>query len=219
MAYVAVDTPVAGTPIGVTEFGAPVAADLADHETRILAAEADITTLQGTGMFLIQEQILTDVAATITFSSIPQTYSDLKLVVVGRTTQAAISSTIKLVINSDTGNNYDWQTLVSANTTATAVGVDDVGSFYNLALPAASAPSGVSGMFSILFPDYIGTTFHKTFISTGHHKTGDTDADMQLRINGGYWRSTSAINRFDISTSVGGDTFLAGSTFRLYGIK
>ncbi|MDD5189915.1 MAG: hypothetical protein PHE50_02650 [Dehalococcoidales bacterium] len=39
MAYTAVTPPTTGTPISTADFGIPVANDLADHETRILAIE------------------------------------------------------------------------------------------------------------------------------------------------------------------------------------
>ena len=59
----------------------------------------------------IATQTLGSAAATITFSSIPATYTDLRLVLVGTST---ISANPKINFNSDTATNYS-QTILSGN--------------------------------------------------------------------------------------------------------
>jgi len=188
-----------------------------DHETRIVTAESDINGLQAHGMFLISEQILSDVAAAITFSSIPQTYRNLKLVYNGRFSIGATYNTGRITLNSDAGNNYDSQVIYATNAAITTGDVFGIGYAEIMSLSAANAISGASGAGEILFPNYSGTTFHKVVIGTCSYKMAEGDGGYAIRNVTLFWRSAAAINRFDLTPSSSGN-FVAGSIFSLYGI-
>ena len=59
--------------------------------------------------------------------------------------------------------------------------------------------------------NYSNTSTYKTVIGKDNAASIETDAYV------GLWRSTAAINTIKIS--IGSSTFIAGSTFTLYGIS
>lgn len=148
--------------------------------------------------------------SSVTFSSIPSTYTDLILVIIGGTTTSGADMYIQL--NSDTGNNYSRTNLygngTSAGSTSSAYanqnhfGMGDTASF-----------STTNGAFnSILhFNNYSNTTTYKSIIQRSNLASAGTDSMVAL------WRSTSAINTIYIYNSPSRN-FLSGSTFTLYGI-
>ena len=143
-------------------------------------------------------------ASTITFSSIPSTYTDLVIVLNGNATTGSTGS-IALQFNSDTGSNYSYTRLLGdgsaassargSNTTATYIG--DTGTD--------------RAVFIVSLNNYSNSTTYKTALSRTNTANTATMATV------GLWRNTAAINRVDLSTTT--STFAAGSTFTLYGIK
>lgn len=152
-------------------------------------------------------------AATITFSSIPATYTDLKLVIVGGTTRATTSDTIRVQCNSDTGANYS-STYILGNGTAASSGRNS--SSTNLfveGIRLVGTTYGLNSMLTLDFMNYSNTTTYKTVIGRSNlpEQYGTTAAV-------GLWRSTSAIS----SIYLQGDTvanFAIGTMATLYGIK
>ena len=145
-------------------------------------------------------------ASSYTFSSIPSTYTDL--VLVANCGQVTGNNSFRFQINSDTGTNYSY-TFVQGNGTATGSGrtandtSGEVESLMNTAL---------TGTFIIHFMNYANTTTYKTMIGRGSEASQKVDATVTL------WRSTSAINSIKVYPG-GGQSFLTGSTFTLYGVK
>jgi hypothetical protein len=56
--------------------------------------------------------------STITFSSIPSTYTDLVLIIGGGSTSASVVS--QLQFNGDTGSNYSWTALYGTGSAASS---------------------------------------------------------------------------------------------------
>jgi hypothetical protein len=141
-------------------------------------------------------------ASSYTFSSIPSTYTDLVLIFNGAITTGF--DAIAVTVNGDTGTNYS-RTVLSGNGSAA--------SSFNSA-NATSMQIGIMGtensntIFNI--QNYSNTTTYKTFLSRANSSANVT------RANVGLWRSTSAINRIDLTAA--SSTFIAGTTFTLYGI-
>jgi hypothetical protein len=140
-------------------------------------------------------------AASVTFSSIPGTYTDLVLVASGTATGDFSTS---FQFNSDTGNNYS-ATLLYGTGSAAASGRNsntDVG---------YAGRVGSNGSVSIHhIMNYANTTTYKTAISRGNNPSNITMANVCL------WRSTSAITTVKLNCD--GGNFSTGYTFTLYGI-
>jgi hypothetical protein len=149
---------------------------------------------------------------TITFTSIPATYTDLVFVCSAKQDGTATSTGAFVRFNSDTGTNYS-DTSVSGNGTSASSGRNsNTNGMYIL-----NPNDTVYGTFIFNIQNYANTNIYKTTISRQDIASSATLAIVYL------WRSTSAINNISITAtdSSGGvqDNFVSGSTFTLYGIK
>jgi hypothetical protein len=146
---------------------------------------------------------------SVTFSSIPSTYTDLLVVFQGTKISAGGQSLI-FNLNGDTGSNYSFTYLGGNGSTASSGRVSN--STY-AALGAWVANLSTTGESDFLhLMNYSNTTTYKTTLARSSAASSATEASVAL------WRSTAAIN--SITLTVGSPAaFTAGSTFSLYGIK
>lgn len=150
--------------------------------------------------------------STIVFSSIPTTYTDLRLIVVGTTNDSNANFALRL--NGDTGANYGYASVFgngsSANsfssTNNTGMFIGAVGTGNSTTIPTLL----IVDIFS-----YTGST-RKTVLagnSFDNNSTGETTRTVSL------WKNTSAINSVTLYTAGSTTTFKANTTATLYGIK
>ena len=155
----------------------------------------------------IATQTLGSAAASVTFSSIPATYTDLIIV-----TQAISASAddVGIRFNSDSGTNYS-QTWLSGNgssafsgrySSSTSVYLDIYGSMGTTLFNNAN----------VQIMNYSNTTTNKTFLSRSNRAGARVDAIV------GLWRNTAAITTIVLAPT-SGVNFSTGCTFTLYGIK
>ena len=157
----------------------------------------------------IATQTLSTAAASVTFSGIPQTYTDLILVTNVKCVGA--DSNMRATFNGDTGNNYsttyldgDGSTATSSRTTNQAV-----------ATIGYVDTSDVSTNI-IQLQSYSSDNVNKTvLVRAASAVRGLSSAIVNL------WRDTDAINSITLDCYGGGSArnFESGSTFTLYGIK
>lgn len=141
--------------------------------------------------------------ATVTFSSISGTYTDLVLVCVGTVVSGIHNNLIRF--NSDTGTNYS-RTYMYGDSSSTFSGTS--ANQTALAFPYFDS---ISNMTITHIMNYSNTTTYKTALSRNAQPSGTTTAEV------GVWRNTSAITTVTITK--GNQDFVTGSTFTLYGIK
>lgn len=156
----------------------------------------------------IQSYTLTSATNTVTFGSIPQTYTDLVLILnLGSTPSAQLT---RLRFNGDTGTNYSDTKLRGNGTTAYSTRISNDS---NATLNEFAYASTTLGKCNIIvnFMNYSNTTTYKTFLFRANN------ADLGTELGAGLWRSTAAISAIEVSNP--GNNFLSGSTFSLYGIK
>ena len=201
------------------------AASVALAEIYVPAAATAITTSMirdlrvpiGTSVYTrIAQTVLSGTAASFDFTSIPATYEDLVIEVMGRGDTAAGFTQLNMTFNGDTGSNYDWQQSYTTGNTASGAQTVAGSSLLVATLAAANASAGAAGSSQIVIPNYARTTFRKTMQVEG---LGVTAADAlgvyQTFIICGDWRSTAAINRVTLTTTAG--NLIAGSVVTLYG--
>lgn len=153
----------------------------------------------------IATQTLGSAAASVTFSSISGSYTDLVLIVAGSKSGSG-SADITWQANGNTGSNYSQTALYGAGSVAES----DRGSN---ATAARSGRIGASQSVSILnFFNYSNTTTNKTCIGKGNVGDGLVISQVSL------FRSTSAITSLSFALATG-DNFASGCVFTLYGIK
>jgi hypothetical protein len=146
--------------------------------------------------------IATGSQSTITFSSIPQTYTDLVLVCSGNTVNLATA----LLFNNDNGTNYSRTGVRGYSSTADSFR-QNAQSY--LAIDASVSQPLQNAIINI--QNYSNTTTRKTVLWRTNSSTG-----VEAMV--GLWYGTiAAINRIDV-ISTGGTNFSAGSTFTIYGI-
>lgn len=145
--------------------------------------------------------------ASYTFSSIPSTYTDLILVSHLRAGSATSSFTARL--NSDSGSNYSNTILYGDGTSPGSTRFSSQ-TFTYLSYYGFPTTADTFALTITHFFNYSNTTTNKTWLSGNSFTASGVDRLV------GLWRSTAAINSI---TLYAGNTFAAGSTFTLYGIK
>lgn len=152
----------------------------------------------------------------VTFNSISGAYRDLRVVVRGRGTTSATAVAINLTLNNDTGSNYDT---IGVNSNGSVLVQYTTAADVNIAignLPAANAPSGAASAAEYRIYNYADTNLHKSVSVLGGTKTGSAASNLFPRTGWGFYRSTSAITRIDLTLAAG--NFATGSVVSLYGI-
>ena len=169
-------------------------------------------------MTLISSQTLGGTTASVTFSSIPSTYNDLKLVVSARGDAAAYPVAINLKLNSDTATNYSYTNLLG--TYSTAVSSTRASSQTVDAIPnvdGASATASTFGSWEIYIPNY-NSTGSKPFFGIDVIETNDiTAAHAEIQANAHLYRGASGISSITLTPDSG--NFVQYSNFYLYGIN
>ena len=160
---------------------------------------------------------LTSNQGTVTFSSIPTTYTDLRLVIKCGIVDNGFLLGVRVGNGSvDSGTNYSWTYLEGSGGTAYSNRKS------NMSLGALSngfSNNNLNNTFITDFQNYSNTTTNKTWV-------GRMGSGSQASAIVNLWRSTSAINTIAIAESGDGGSgsfnygnMLSGSTFTLYGIK
>lgn len=150
-------------------------------------------------------------------SSIPGSYAHLKIIGVSRSTAAVTSTPIKITLNADgsTANYKNERVYATGNTAAGNEGLSD-GFIYAGDATGANVTAGYPSSLELLLPYYSGTTFMKSAIGDSQLSNGTgTGAFFRFAL-GSVWLSTVAITQIDITLTSG--NFVAGSTFKLYGV-
>jgi hypothetical protein len=154
----------------------------------------------------IATQTLGSAAASVTFSSIPQGYTDLILVCSAKNSSASAGRGLRLELNADSGSNYsstymsgDGSSATSSRYTSTTY-LDTV-----MTISETDFSPSICNL-----QNYSNATTNKTVLIRG-------GSNINVRATVGLWRSTSAITSVKISMSA--DNFVTGSTFSIYGIQ
>ena len=165
---------------------------------------------------IIQTYRLSSSQNTIVFSSIPQTYTDLKILVSARNT---LTGSARRYINCHINGLSTTQTYIRSIAYGSSNYVTDYDpSTSNWAvMSAADAPANTFGMGEYYFTNYTNTTDHKAGQFTGG-TLPDTNNEHMIGIWGAIRTSNSAITSITFVCTDGGD-FAANTVFSLYGIK
>jgi len=152
-------------------------------------------------------------AANIEFTSIPATYTDLLLKISSRGNTDLGTPALKIVINSDTGNNYTYRLLYGSGSAAASLS----GTLAYAYSGAANDPGDTANTFGnveIYIPNYAGS--NKKSISTDGITENNATAAIAALV-AGLWDSTAAITSLTIT--IDGSNLVQYSTATLYGIK
>jgi len=167
---------------------------------------------------LISSNVLTSSAASVTFSSIPGTYTDLVLRFSAKSTYSSDNfQSASYYLNNSTSSVYSRTRLTGDGSTPTS-GVQS-----NLSDGRIQNPLGASfndtyvfGSCEIYIPSYTASQNKPVSIFSVMDRNATLSyivAEAQL------WRDTSAISSIKLEPFGGAESFTSGSSFYLYGIK
>jgi hypothetical protein len=157
-------------------------------------------------------------SASAEFTSIPQTYKHLQIRGIGRTSDAGTGGNFGCYIrmNSDTGSNYAFHTLLGNGISVGAGGSASQNLIYTLHVgPRGGDLSNTFSAQIVDILDYANTNKYKTVRILGGHNLQATTAE-RIASSSGVWMSVSAITRIDIYLE---GTMGQYTQFALYGIK
>lgn len=167
---------------------------------------------------LIQSTVLAANAANIVFSSIPNTYTHLELLIQARSTHTQPNDFVLLRYNGDsTAGAYAYSSLqVLSGYLTTENGSVSSSSFTGFcAISGDNNQSNIFGISRIVIPEYKNTSVAKTGFAVGNSAYG-TGFTSSITLQGLYWNSTAAISSITLLLN-SGNNFKPGSTFQLYG--
>lgn len=167
----------------------------------------------------LAKTVLTGTQATVTFSGIVNTYTDLVLLVSSRDDYASGRDNIKLTING-TSANYSQRIIYGFGTSTGSVSAAGGGTgtyFDYLYNTAASGTSNTFGSTEIYIPNYAGST-NKPISTTSVAENNATDSTTMIAPGALLWSNTAAITSLTLAPALG-TNFVSGSRFDLYGIK
>jgi len=187
----------AGASAGAYGWGAAASGPIASFES--------ITSASGTGS-----------SGTITFSSIPSTYTHLQ--VRGIFQDSLGYSIIKIQLNGDTASNYSWHRLYGEPGSSASGQASGAATQTSISPGPNGGPTGTTemGVAVIDLLDYASTSKNKTIRFFGGVASTNSSYNY-IAVSSGLWQSTSAIN--SVTLFVSGANWTTTTTFALYGIK
>lgn len=157
----------------------------------------------------IASTTLGSAASSVTFSSIPATYTDLVLVMSIFPETSGGAPYIRATVNSDTASNYSFTYLLGNGTAASSGRATSVTGL--LGSPTIGSSTTIPTQVMMNFQNYSNATTYKTVLTrNSDQNSGVVTAYVSL------WRSTSAISSINIAGTTA--NYGTGSTFNLYGI-
>ena len=147
-------------------------------------------------------------AASIDFTSIPATYTDLVVKVSGRSNRAA---------NKISAYSFSFNGSTVSFTYKTLEGNGSAASSFSSApglMPAATTTASTFGSFEIYIPNYASANYKSWSLD---QVTEDNATASYADLTAGLWSNTAAINQITLADTLG--SWVQYSSATLYGIK
>ena len=151
-------------------------------------------------------------AATISFSSIPSTYTDLCLKISGRNTQP--SSILYLTFNGSS-SGYSYRRLYGNGSSAASDSASSQSSIAFIAFQVSTYTASTFSSSEVYVPNYAGSNNKSVSID----EVTENNATLSVAaLDAGLWANTAAITSITLTPDSSGN-FAQYSTATLYGIK
>jgi hypothetical protein len=151
-------------------------------------------------------------AASVDFTSIPATYTDLLIKVSARKVQSGGAVNLQMLLNTAT-TAYTQKTLLGNGSAAYSFSDSTELSF--MYVTSAADTANTFNNTEIYIPNYAGANYKSISIDS---VTETNAAATNMTLMAGLWSSTSAINQITLKV-YSPNTFIQYSSFYLYGIK
>ena len=154
-------------------------------------------------------------AATIDFNSIPQGYTDLKLVVSGRTNYSGVVDSCNLQFNGVTTATYPSRYVQGDGAAASSATTNITGSVPIGLVTGNTATASTFGSVEIYLPNYTDSSNHQSL--SGDSVSENNATTSYIRLSAGNWQNNGAITQIS-AFPYSGTAWLQYSTATLYGI-
>lgn len=176
------------------------------------------TAVNSIGFVLISSTTATAAIDGVTFSSIPQTYKNLMLNVVGRQ-NGGENPAIRIWINSDSTSSYtvsnnSYAGAYSSSGGGNGASLVNVGTV-NYATTGDSNTASHIGSSRIYIPNYTGTSGYKTLSFSNFGQNISTNR-VRWAFGNVTWRSTAAVDKIELFAA-STRQFNSGTIISLYG--
>ena len=168
---------------------------------------------------LISSNVLSSPAASVTFSSIPATYTDLVLRISARGSGNSVNI-YHLVTYNGSATGYSDTLLYKDGTNVTPQSQRGTGGAWysyagiGLPLPASQSTASTFDSTEIYIPSYTASQYKPASVF-GVQETNSTT--QYMAIDASLWSNTSAIT--SITITCGDQNYVSDSSFYLYGIS
>ena len=153
-------------------------------------------------------------SASIDFTSIPSTYTDLCIKVSGRSSRANATDGLRLQFNGSSSAVYSTRRLYAYSTTPASDSLTGSAFIYADPLDAATNTASTFTNTEIYVPNYAGSVNHSVSLDT---IAESNTATPYMTLSAGLWANATPIVQVTLTSDVG--SFVQYSTAYLYGIK
>ena len=164
---------------------------------------------------LISSQVLGSSSASVTFSSIPATYTDLVMRTSVRTDRVNVNDLMSLTFNGDTTANYSRRSLLGSGSAVSSGNDSGANSVREITVNGNSSTTNTFANCEIYISNYLVSAQKPLSI---HYSTENNATAAVTAVLAYLWNNTAAITSMNF-VPVTGPNFLTGSSFYLYGIK
>jgi hypothetical protein len=159
-------------------------------------------------------------AASITFSSIPSTYTDLNILLSPRSALSSSRAEFYLTVNSDTGSNYNSTRLQGYDSnqvlSASSSSVAPTGNTSFGRITADTATASTFSNVSLYIPNYASS--NQKSMSIDWVAENNSSTTWTVGMSAVLWTGTAAITSLSFSNE-SSSNFMQYSTAYLYGIS
>lgn len=161
---------------------------------------------------IISSNTLSSSAASVTFSAIPSTYTDLLVMVSARgDTEGTVNGRFRMEFNGDTGaTNYKSTLLTGDGSSASSSRSTE-----RILVTMSGQTATGFGSAQVYIPNYLSTV-NKQMAAFGVAESNTVNVNMAA--GAGLYLSSAAITSVTVRQH-SGTNFVSGSSFYLYGIK
>ncbi len=165
---------------------------------------------------LIASNTLSSSAASVTFSSIPSTYTDLVLKISARTTSTGTQDTFAMQFNNTTAN-YSIIYIEGTGSSVSSGGLFNATTRTDVTVTGNGSTSNTFSNIEIYIPSYTVSQNKPSSVFSVNERNASS-AIMQVTAN--LWRNTATISSIKLDAlTYSGYNFVSDSSFFLYGIK
>ncbi len=164
---------------------------------------------------LISSNVLTTATASVTFSAIPSTYTDLVVRLSARTDQSNPTATFIVRVNGSSAANYSATYLYTGGSSPISYRDTNATSMEYGGATANTGTANTFGSSELYFPNYAGTTNKPS--SSFYVGENNSASVFLIGVAAGLRSVTDAITSITCQTNSG--NFVSGSSFYLYGIS